>query len=114
VGYWKRIDFTDPTILPKDTSVPVFSRFSGFKQGTDDLLSFVFALPKTDAIAADGGGGAGAGGASVVAADSIVAAAGAAAGALAVEKVSYEFIASCLNIPLQCIILFYSIALQMN
>lgn len=45
VNYWKRIDFSEPSILPRDKRIPASSTFWGFKKNTEDLVSFVFATP---------------------------------------------------------------------
>jgi hypothetical protein len=43
VQYWKRIDLSEESILPKDPNIPVSATFWGFKKNVTDMRSFVFA-----------------------------------------------------------------------
>jgi hypothetical protein len=43
VQYWKRIDLSEESILPKDPNIPVSATFWGFKKNVTDMRSFIFA-----------------------------------------------------------------------
>lgn len=45
VQYWKRLDLSNEADLPRDYSVPVCSKFWGFKINVTELKSFVFSTP---------------------------------------------------------------------
>lgn len=58
VQYWKRIDLSEESILPKDPNVPVSATFWGFKKNVTDMRSFVFAKlkePSSSSSSSSGG-----------------------------------------------------------